>query len=224
MARNQRRRQKDQVRRKRRNEARKQKQRSGEAGTFGAAGAARIIRRARDFPIHECLIGESWKEEGLAHIVIARRQPDGLIAFGVFLVDTGCLGLKSTSCNANSSSAKYQQEVRDPLGALDALVPCPLALAHEIIYGGIEYAQRLGFEPDRDFRLSRHLLEPRERFEEEKTGVEFGRDGMPFFVSGPDDNVEKIMATRERTVGEGNFRYIVPTGGFGQELEPGEWE
>ncbi len=89
MARNPRRRQKAQARKKRRHEARKHSQRRGEEGRFGARGAARIIRRARDFPIHECLIGESWKEKGLAHIVIARRQPDGLIAFGVFLVDTG---------------------------------------------------------------------------------------------------------------------------------------
>lgn len=224
MARNQRRRQKGQARKKRRHEARKQKQRSGEAGTFGAAGAARIIRRARDFPIHECLIGESWKEKGLADILLARKQPDGLIAFGVYLVDTGCLGLKSTFCNANFSSAKYEREVRARFEVEHALVPCPLALAHEIIYGGIEYAQRLGFEPDKDFRLSRCLLEPRERFEGEKTGVEFGRDGVPFLVAGPDDNVEKIMATLERTVGEGNFRYIVPAGGFSEEPEPEEWE
>ncbi|NQT52358.1 hypothetical protein HQ576_09925 [bacterium] len=222
MARDPRRRQKAQARRNRRHEARKQQQSRRGAGGLGSADAAHIIRYARDLPVHECLIGESWKDEGKAQILLARKQPDGLIAFGVYLVDTGCLGLKSAFCNANFSSARYEREVRGRLGSQDTLVPCPLALAHEIIYGGIGYARGLGFSPDKDFSLSRYLLEPRERFAGQETGVEFGRDGMPFFVPGPHDDVQKIMSTLERTVGKGNFTYIVPVCRPGWEVEPAE--
>src|SRR5437868_15054535 len=55
-----------------------------------------IIRRARDFPVFECLISDNWQKDdmGLVEILLARRQPDGDICFGTYLVDKYCLGLK----------------------------------------------------------------------------------------------------------------------------------
>ena len=57
------------------------------------------ILQARGYPIHECRINPSWQKKGLATILISRRQPDGNLAFGIFLVDIFCLGLKNTFCN-----------------------------------------------------------------------------------------------------------------------------
>jgi hypothetical protein len=175
-----------------------------------------MIRRAGEFPVYECLINADWQEKMVANIILSRRQPDGLIAFGVYLVDIGCLGLKSTFCNANFATARYEQELKGGLEAGSELVPCPLPLAHEIIYGGIDYAEGLGFRPDRDFRLSRHFLEPRERYAGETTGVEFGKDGQPYYVAGPNDDVRKVMQTLAQSVGEGNYKFVAPAGGFGE--------
>jgi len=44
----------------------------------------------------------------------------------------------------------------------------------------------------------------------EPTGVvRFGRGGTPYFVQGVRDNAMRILATLERSVGEGNFHYLV---------------
>ena len=83
----------------------------------------------------------------------------------------------------------------------------------EIIYGAIDYAAKLGFSPHKDFKLGEYILEERENVE--ITGkVEFGKDGMPFFVAGPDDDVDRIMATLKNNLGEGNFHFIIPVNGF----------
>ena len=85
--------------------------------------------------------------------------------------------------------------------------PIALALAHELIYGGIEYASRYGFRPDPDFKLAQLVLDPPEAHP--PTGaVTFGKDGKPFYVSGPRDNVTAIVNTLMRTAGPDNFDYL----------------
>ena len=155
------------------------------------------------------MINLSWREAGLATILLSRKQPDGNILFGVYLVDIFCLGLKNTYCNANFALPKYEQEVRDSISRNETLTDCPIPLAHHIIYGAIDYASKLGFRPQRDFRLSRYILEKQSRFEE-SVEVEFGKDGKPFYIVGPDDNAELIIRKLERRVGEGNFHFLFP--------------
>jgi hypothetical protein len=86
------------------------------------------------------------------------------------------------------------------------------ALAHEIIYGGIEYAAQFGFRPHSDFKRSRHILDPPDSHP--RTGaVEFGRDGKPFYIEGPYDNVDAILRKLARTAGEGNYHYLIQVAG-----------
>jgi len=159
--------------------------------------ARKAVREAQGYPVHECMINRSWREKGLATILIARRQANGRIAFGVFLVDVYCLGLKNTFCNGDFTVSEYDRDVRGRTVSENDMVACPLDLAQVIIYGGIEYAEQFGFKPNKDFNMSQYLLD-----------VEFGRDGKPFYVSGPDDNVEQILRQLEGTAGEGNFHYM----------------
>jgi hypothetical protein len=167
-----------------------------------------LIHGARAFPIRECLVNESWRGRGLAHILLARTQPDGKVLFGLYLVDTFCLGLKNTFCNAGFSLAVYEHGFRLRMLSHEPMAPCPVPLAHEIIYGAIDYAAGLGFRPHPDFKLSEHILEPREALRE-KTGVEFGKDGKPFFISGPDDDVGLILRKLRERVGDGNFHFMI---------------
>ena len=166
------------------------------------------IRNARSLPIYECLINANWQDVALANIILSRRQPDGRIVFGCYLVDKYCLGLKNTFCNARIPTSKYAW-LRAGLFETTGSIECPVPLAHSIIYGGIDYAANLGFSPNKDFKLSRYILEERDRFES-LPKVEFGKDGKPLFIAGPDDNSALILAQLERSVGQGNFNYIVP--------------
>ncbi len=170
-----------------------------------------FIRNARKYPILECLINDNWdtdEAEGFAQIVIARQQPDGDIAFGVYLVDMYCLGLKSTFCNGGYSLSEYRNKVV-PLAVQPAKPKeCPPELAHQIIYQGIDYAAQYGFRPDKDFKWSRYLLEERGTLEEPYK-IAFGKDGKPLFVAGPYDNVDVIIRRLEKNAGPGNYDFVV---------------
>jgi hypothetical protein len=183
---------------------------------FDSLSGQAVIRHARTFPLLECLISATWQEEdpGLVQIVVARQQPDGDICFGVYLVDKYCLGLKNTFARAGFSRTRYEAEMHDGIFKEDTSVKCPPELAHQMIYQSIDYAAQFGFEPEKDFATSQYILAPRGELEESYK-LTFGKDGKPFFIAGPHDNVNRIMRQLEKTAGPGNFHYIMPLGDMG---------
>jgi hypothetical protein len=198
--------------RKRRQKALKKKAQRrrarSQAGTAGSARAPAHIRRARGYPLEGCWTQEDWQDGGLAVVVIARRQPDGQIVFGVYLVDYFCLGLKNTYCNANFAPDQFRRDHLPEMIPGGRPVEISPALAHEIIYGAIDYAAQFGFKPHADFRRSRQILDPPDRHPRTGT-VEFGREGKPLYIQGPDDHAEAIMRQLARTAGEGNFDFLL---------------
>ena len=92
--------------------------------------------------------------------------------------------------------SKFQQNYRE----------ITLEQAQAIIFGAVEYAQKLGLKLHWDWSKAKdHLGQPSENL----LAIEFGRKGKPFYVSGPYDNPDKIVAKLRETVGEGNFDYLM---------------
>jgi len=181
----------------------------GQAGPAGPTTELRYIRQARNYPIEGCWIRRDWEATGLAVIVLARRQPNGNLAFASYLVDYYCLGLKDTACYANIPPRQFQQ---DYLSRFFPDVPprdISPALAHELIHGSVEYAAQFGFQPHRDFKHSKSLLDPPD-LHPRSGKVKFGKEGKPFFVAGPHDNVAAITRQLSRSAGEGNYHFLMP--------------
>ncbi len=167
-----------------------------------------LIKRAKHFPIYECLVNEDWRDKGLAHILLSRKQPNDQLIIGVFLVDIYCLGLKNTFCNANILLEEYEK-LKFRMSQESSLITCDPMLVNRIIYGAIEYARKLGFEPQKDFRLSRFTLDdPSDA--DLPNDVEFGKDGKPLYIAGPNDNVDDIIKRLSKNVGDGDFHYLLP--------------
>lgn len=208
---------------KRRTENRQlQKQARGQGGD----SPQRHLRQARQYPIADCWVQRDWEKSGLAVVVVTRQQPDGGLIFGNYLVDTYCLGVKNTYWNADISFSEFQ---RDFLPKFYSAVGRPIKispeLAHEIVYGGVEYARQFGFKPHRDFAKSQLVLDlPADRSVTGK--VKFGQDGKPLFVAGPHDNVDAVLRQLSRTAGEGNYHYLLPLGDPMGELldDEDEWD
>ena len=86
-----------------------------------------------------------------------------------------------------------------------------LDLAAKVIREGVAYARRFGLKPDRDYYEAASLLEGADP-DACDVHVPLGRDGKPFFVAGPYDNAQRIVAQLTRTAGAGNFDFVVPVG------------
>ena len=177
------------------------------------------VRQANSYPIEGCWIMPGWEEGGMAVVVVARRQTNGNIVYGVYLVDYYCLGLKNTFYNADIPAGRFRREILPEVMQGNEPQEISPALAHEIIYGAIEFAQQYGFRPQRDYRWSRYILDPPDMHPRTGT-IAFGYEGKPFFISGPYDNADAVLRQLGRTAGEGNYEYLV-----GLDVpSPGEWE
>jgi hypothetical protein len=155
------------------------------------------------------LISRDWNSgEGLVQILVARQSPSGSLVAGVFLVDLGCLGVKNAFAKLFDSFREYET-LRQRMMSTQPLVHAELNLAAKIIREALAYARQLGFNPDPDYREASALLADADA-DACDAQIPLGKDGKPFFVAGPRDSAKRIMAQLTRTVGPGNFHYIVP--------------
>lgn len=184
-----------------------------------ASGAMVYLRQATTYPIEHCWAQEGWREDGLAMIVMARRQPNDRFIVGQYLVDLGCLGLKQTMVRTDIAEEDLDPGLLAEVYQDAPPIPVEPDLAHEIIYGGIRYAGELGFRPHRDFRLTRLMLEPEADYPDAGR-VTYGRDGQPFYVAGPYDHSDAILRRLERAVGVGNFGYMLHLEDAPEDAEP----
>jgi hypothetical protein len=148
--------------------------------------------------------------EGLGEIIVARQEHNRLLV-GSYLIDYWCLGVKDAMPPRPMGTHEFQLFVGSCTDRFnEPFVDITLEQAQSIVYGAIDYARKLGFEPHRDFntKAQAHLgLRP-----ETLIPLEFGKDGQPLFISGPYDDVPKIMRTLEASVGAGNFHYLTALG------------
>ncbi|HZC27022.1 MAG TPA: hypothetical protein VE287_08355 [Actinopolymorphaceae bacterium] len=149
-----------------------------------------------DWPDEEAL---QYQGRGLAQVLVAREDRNGgkVSACG-YLVDVYCLGVKNAVPPRRLSRPALLAFKQAFFGAYeDPHLEAPLELAQHLVYGAVEYARGLGFEPHPDFHAAANHLGTWTG----PSAITFGREGKPFFIQGPHDDAIAITRTLERTVG-----------------------
>ena len=166
------------------------------------------------FGVSYCMVTEGIFDIGIGYVVLGRTISPAKVATGVFLVDVYCLGVK----NAYYAERTHEQlrEMIDRITGDDPIVDIAPECARKIVDGAIAYGKEFGFTPHADYPPAGALFGvidagacPAE--------YEFGKDGKPFYVSGPNDTpakIRKIIHTLTTKVGEGNFDFMVETSGL----------
>jgi hypothetical protein len=151
----------------------------------------------------------------LVTVVLTRRLPSGQLLPLMALVDRTCLGLKNGIISppiADWQLPALLQRIGGPYGGME---PCEPLVAQSVIFHAVDYARSLGFSPHPDLPLS--LLGPRP---EQLVDTPLCRPEQPIYVSGPDDNVPRILATLDRAVGRGNYRMLAAAAQLGPMFGP----
>jgi hypothetical protein len=155
-----------------------------------------------DWPLH----GDSAAgTDGLAAVLVARRHRYDKVSVCGYLADVYCLGVKNA----------LGPEITDDLGLREFRrrffsgyhadpFEAPIELAREVVFGSIDYARGLGFEPHPGFAAAQAHLGPWSG----PSTITFGKHGRPFYISGPDDTPSAVLRTLQRTAGVGNFEFL----------------
>lgn len=144
---------------------------------------------------------------GVATVLVARRERPHRVSVCGYLLDVYCLGVKNTLGPRTMSDSDVGRFVKRYFAIFDEpALPAPPELAHHLVFGAVDYARGLGFEPPLDFpRAAAHL-----GAWTGSSDIRFGKDGNPFYVSGPYDDIDKIMRTLAERVGPENYHFLVP--------------
>jgi hypothetical protein len=145
------------------------------------------------------------EETGFAQVFIARSERQRLSVCS-YLVDYWCLGVKDTFGPRKMDRFEYETMLEDLSYRFgESFKEVTLEEAQAIVFGAIDYAAGLGFDPHPDFTASKaHLGQRRDAL----IPIEFGKDSKPMYVTGPYDNPDRILTKLQQTVGKGNYNYI----------------
>jgi len=143
---------------------------------------------------------------GLVSVLVARDEGRGRVSVCGYLADVYCLGVKDVDGPRVMDGRALPAFTRRFFSAYqDPPLAAPAELARHLVFGAVEYARSLGFEPAPEFeKAAGHLgawAGP--------SAIGFGRDGKPFYIQGPYDNAARIMKTLERSTGRDNYHFLV---------------
>ena len=114
-------------------------------------------RVMRSLPVDKCYVNADWAEQGMAHVVIVRRRPDGKFAMAVYLVDTYCLGVKDAFWRTSIEKLELDAMIKNFEDRI-AVKECDYATAHNLILGAIEFAEEGGIKPCKEWNLGQYGL------------------------------------------------------------------
>jgi hypothetical protein len=81
----------------------------------------------------------------------------------------------------------------------------PLHLAQHLVHGSVAYARALGFDPYPEFADTAPYLGTASG----PCPITFGREGKPFYISGPHDDQHAVLATLAANTDTGNHDYLI---------------
>jgi hypothetical protein len=178
---------------------RKKQKRAAKARTAkkAAAGGQReaLIKAAR-WPVSDAYVTAGWRERGNAGLVLLREHPeDGRVMGAIFFVDLWCMGVKS----AHAQPVDDVETMLAQLGGRETFEACAPELVAAIVEAGRAFAAELGLPQDPGLPAVQELLRGLDPAEVEP--VVAGRDGQPFYLPGPDDDVEQVLSQLEQRLG-----------------------
>ena len=145
---------------------------------------------------------------GMALVTVVRRPQHNRYAIVTYLLDCWCLGVKDSMKPINLHVQECHEMMESMYSQMfsDSYREISLEQAQALVFGAVDYAAKLGFEPHVDYRTSKAFLgEPIANL----PVLEFGHNGKPFYSSGPYDDPYQIIQTLEKNVGKGGFECIV---------------
>jgi hypothetical protein len=144
-------------------------------------------------------------EVGLVAVLVAREHRYDKVAVCGWLVDVYCMGVRDVlgpRAVAGREVPAFVERYFD--GFPGAAVEAPIELARHLVWGAVEYARGLGFEPAPAFEPSTGHLGALKG----TSDITFGRDGRPTFVHRPQDDVASVVTRLEAAVGKDGFDVV----------------
>lgn len=153
------------------------------------------VQRAADLPIQACFLTEALFDGGMGTLVLARGVTPDRVALSSYLLDTFCLGIKDVTFEM--VGAEYFQFYMDVTDRMSPLAEVDPAYARKLLRDLAAWSRSLGFAPHRDFATVERIFGD-VNADASDAVFQFGRDGKPLYIPGPDDTAPLIRRRVEQ--------------------------
>ena len=169
---------------------------------------ARVLRAAQA-PIQHCLLTESLFDAGIGTLILARGATPHHLAFGSFLLDVFCLGIKDVMFDLRESDEfDMYVEVADADAPLAFIDPGD---ARKLLRDLAVWSQSIGFPPHRDFAAVERIFGDVSA-DTSEVDFQFGRDGQPLYIPGPFDSpslIRRRIEQLQKRLGDDGFEFEI---------------
>jgi hypothetical protein len=176
------------------------------AETLETSLPARVLR-ASQAPIQHCLLTESLFDVGIGTLILARGATPHHLAFGSFLLDVFCLGIKDVMFESlESDEFDMYVEAADAGSPLASVDPGD---ARKLLRDLAVWSQSIGFPPHRDFAAVERIFGDVSA-DASEADFPFGSDGKPLYIPGPFDSASLIRRRIEQLqkhLGDDGFEF-----------------
>lgn len=152
--------------------------------------AVREQQAIQTAPILHCQTIDVLWTQGIGQVLFSRELPHDRVVFSSFLVDMYCLGVKDALIRT-VSRPEYEQNFLSRLSSTYTPVKLTPACARKLVEGAVEYARTLGLSPHPDYAQAKLIFGDVDVAECQQV-FEYGKEGKPFFISGPNDSPARI--------------------------------
>ncbi|MEI6948866.1 hypothetical protein V9K67_16890 [Paraflavisolibacter sp. H34] len=165
-----------------------------------------IETKARSLPLYHCYVNRDWKEAMFADVIVMRRHTNGHVTVGLYQVELLCQGITETAFIFNEDEAEVQERI--PALKSEAFTEIDYNLAHNIIFAGHDFALDFEIQPEKDFALTRFILE------EDTDAIPLidipvgDGEGRPVLMATANNLRLDILAKLKKFAGEGNYVYL----------------
>jgi hypothetical protein len=169
-----------------------------------------IKTKGRTLPLYECLVNTNWEEQKMANIIISRKHSNGNVTLCVYLIDLFCVGVKDTFFRFNIEMEEYNEIIKRMTGDLESHA-IDYVLAHNIIFGSIDFADTYDILPHKDFTKTTQYFLEEDTDDIEYMDVDFGKKGLPFFIANnfyTPFQARAIIQKIEKVIGKGNANFV----------------
>jgi hypothetical protein len=144
---------------------------------------ARVLR-ASHTPIRHCFLTESVFEIGMGTLVLTRGATPDHLAFGSFLLDTFCLGIKDVMFA--SFEGKVFEMHMEAMNAGSPMASVDPSYARKLLRDLAAWSRGIGFMPHRDFAAVEKMFGDVSADASDAV-FRFGHESKPLYIPGPND-------------------------------------
>ncbi len=167
-----------------------------------------IKQKSRTLPIVNSYININYKLIGVAHIAIQRQHNNGTKTTCTYLVDLFCMGVRDSAYLFKKNDGATNNWLDDFYKDLE-IEDCSYDLAHNIIFGGLSFAESLGLRPHKKFATTSFFLNE-DTDDIPFIDVDFGVKTTPLLVLYKGETGLSETTILKKSIGINNFYVLKP--------------